>query len=116
MFYASNMSAEEEFRITGTLNPGAIETLLDRETLLRNLDGIDVKIEEGMAQFPSEDFLQGTINRLHQLAKKLRGENRLKVLAIIECLDDLAQCTFNAADYGRSELKDALKMYKDAVP
>lgn len=28
-------------------------------------------------------------------------------MAIAECLEDIAQCTFNAADYGRSELQDA---------
>ena len=116
MYVASNMTLAEEFRMNGALSADSIESLIEREALLDGLNGIEVKIKEGMTQFPAEDFLQGPIKRLHQLAKKLRGDNRSEVLAIIESLDDIAQCTFNSADYGRSELKDALKIYEDATP
>ena len=54
------------------------------------------------------------VDKLHALAKNLRGQNRETLIGIIESLDDIAQCTFNAADYGRDELKKALEVFKSS--
>lgn len=104
----ANLTAEEEFRLTGTLSPAKIEELLDTSAEVGYIKGIDAHIEEAMGQFPAEDFLSDTISRLHEFARRLRGQNRSDLLGIIESIDDLAQLTFNAADYGRDELKKAL--------
>ena len=72
------------------------------------MDGAKVYINEAMGQFPAEDFLAGPIERLHEMAKRLRGDNRATLLEIIKQLDDIAQCTISADDYGRSELHKAI--------
>lgn len=69
-----------------------------------------VKVEEARGQFPAEDFTSSISDRLHNIAKRLRGDNKSDLLNVIEALDDLAQCTFYATEYGRSELHDALKI------
>lgn len=71
-------------------------------------NGAVIYIKEAHGGFPSEDFLSGAISKLHDLAKNLRGENKKTLLGIIESLDDIAQCTFNSADYSRGELKKAI--------
>jgi molecular chaperone DnaK (HSP70) len=111
----SSMTAQEEFRMTGTLSPNRIESLLSVEGRLEALDGLSNHIEEAMSQYPAEDFLSDIESRLHEFAKKLRGQNKEALLGIIESLSDLAQTTFYAADYGRSELKEALKAFKEGV-
>lgn len=97
----SSLSAREEFALSGTLSNETIESLLDIAD-----DRSEVPtIGDVCAGFPDEDFLAGIIERLHAFSKRLRGENRADLLGIIESLDDVAQCTFNSADYGRSELR-----------
>ena len=71
--------------------------------------GVNGCIDEAMAQYPAEDFLSAHIDRLHVLSKHLRGNNREELIAIIGAAEDLAQCTFYAAEYGRSELNKAVK-------
>jgi len=110
--YISNLTPKERYRLTGTLDAEQIEELLGVEDKLESISGVDAHVKEAMTQYPEEDFLSGPIARLHELAKSVRGENRQKLLSIIEQLDDIAQCTFNAADYGRSELKEALKAFQ----
>lgn len=105
----SNMTAREHLRLCGAVPVEKIEDLLEKEEALEEMEGIDAHISEAMAQYPAEDFLQGPINRMHELAKRLRGDNRAELLGIIEQLDDIAQCTFNSADYGRSELNAVIK-------
>ena len=88
--------------------------MLDKEERLEALGGVEARIDEAICQFPAEDFLEGIKNRLHELSKRVRGENREEVIGIIEALDDIAQCTFNAADYGRHELRQARKALEKA--
>lgn len=116
MYINHNMTAREALRIHGTVPLDKLEDLLDREDALKEVQEIDANLKEAMAQYPAEDFLQTPINRLHELAKRLRNENRQEVLAIIGQLDDIAQCTFYAADYGRDELRKALKTVEDTIP
>lgn len=105
-----NLTPEEEYRLTGQVTGENLEELLDVYQDNRDMDGVDDKIEEAMAQFPAEDFLSDAISELHEIAKRLRGQNKEDLLGVIESLDDIAQCTFNASDYGRDELRKALNM------
>lgn len=111
----SNITAKEEFRLTGTVSGDRLDELLDRSEALDKLEGLDAHIEEAKCQYPAEDFLSGITDRLHELAKRLRGDNRQEVLGIIEALDDIGQTTFYASDYGRSELGKALEIVKAAL-
>lgn len=112
--YISNMSAREYLQYTGSVPIEKVEQLLDKEDLLNDVINIGDSISEAIGQYPSEDFLQDVISRLHDLSKHMRGYNRATLLGIIESLDDIAQCTFDATDYGRSVLKDAIRVVQKA--
>ena len=113
----SNMTVVEEFNLNGTLSQETIEQNIDLlesiHQLQDSVDDVDSKIHDAKCQFPEEDFLNEIINRIGTLAKKLRGDNKDEAMAIAECLEDIAQCTFNAADYGRSELQDAQNIIEE---
>ena len=111
----SSLSPQETYRMHGKVSRAQLEELLDAQEKAADLDDVKVKVEEGMTQFPAEDFLEGIKNRMFELSKKLRGANKEELQGIIEQLDDIAQCTFNASDYGRSELRDAIKMIEEAM-
>lgn len=111
----SNLSAREHFNLNGTVPREMLESLLDKEDLLKNLDGLDAHISEAKGCFPAEDFLEPIKTSLIELQKRLRGSNRDELGAIIESLDDLAQLTFNESDYGRDELRKALTAIEEAT-
>ena len=100
----SNLSNEEHYRMFGTLPADRIEALLDASDKLESLDGIEAHVSEARCQFPAEDFLVPVQDRLHDLAKRLRGDNRQEVLSIIEQLDDINQCQVYATGYAVEEL------------
>jgi hypothetical protein len=104
----SNMTAAEQLRYTGSVDRETLEALVETERYAEAIRDIDANIEEAMCQYPAEDFLQEVLTSLHELMKSVRGSNRDAVQGIIESLDDIAQTTFNAADYGRGELRAAL--------
>lgn len=104
-----NLTNQEYFRLHGTLPSDRIEELLHDPNAEIDLAGAVAKIEEGMGQFPEEDFGHDIIGRLQALAKCVRGANREELLSIIGAAEDLFQCQFYASDYGRSELIDAIK-------
>lgn len=108
----SNLSNNEYYRLYGTLSPDRIEALLDKSDQLESLDGIEAHIQEACCQFPAEDFLVPVQDRLRDLAKKLRGDNRQEVLGIIEQLDDINQCQVYATGYAVEELGKVEKALK----
>lgn len=112
----SNLSAQETYRMYGRITKEQMENLLDQSAAYEGIDGIDAHISEAMCQYPAEDFLEGIKTRLNALQKNLRGANREELGGIIEALDDLAQTTFYAADYGRSELNKAEQALLEAKP
>lgn len=92
----------------GKLNDERIEALLETEELIdSNISGVIIDIQEAACHFPAEDFLSEQIESLQELAKKLQGDNKEKLLHIIQCLDDVARCTFNASAFGREHLSKA---------
>lgn len=109
MYIPSSMTNSEAFTMHGTLPADRIEGLLEMEALIgdASIPGAITDIQEAACQFPAEDFLSEQLDALHDLAKKLRGDNRERLLHIIECLDDVAQCIFNASEFGREHLSKA---------
>lgn len=106
-------TAEEFYRLNGYLSRDYAEPLLDASDKLQHVTGIAAYIQEGMSQFPAEDFLADIKDRLHTLAKRMyKGDNKTELLAIIEAMDDQLQCQFYATEYGTSELHKALKVIK----
>lgn len=114
MLYGSNMTIEEHLRYNGEIPKDKLDELFDSQAKLQGLSGVDAHMSEAMAQYPAEDFLSDAISRLQTLAKNLRGGNKDTLNGIIESLEDVAQCTFNAADYGRDELRKALAFFKES--
>ena len=108
MYINSNMTNIEAFKLYGTLPADRIESILEAETQLSELQGIEGNLIDANS-FPAEDFLAEVISDLQTLKRGMRGNNRENLDAIIEKLEDIAQCTFNASEHGRSELQAALK-------
>ena len=110
-FYS--LTPAEQYRINGTLSAETIESLLDNAEAVTNAEGVSAHVQEAMGCYPGEDFLASFIEDLHNLSKRLRGDNRVEALRLIESAEDLQQCVFNEGDYGRSELREALKTLED---
>lgn len=109
-----NLTPREQFRINGQLSPETTEELLDNAEALLKAEGVSSQVQEALGCYPGEDFLAGLIDSLQTLAKRLRGDNREALLGLVEQAEDLQQCVFNEGDYGRSELREALKTLADA--
>ena len=111
----SNMSAREEMLLTGQVSKERLEALIEKSEALEAMDGIEAHIEEARGQYPAEDFLEKHKDQLMQLRNKLRGSNRETMDAILESLDDLAQMTFYSSEYGRSELNEAMTLFRASI-
>lgn len=104
----SNLTPSETYQMYGSLTRGQIEDLLESSSYVDSVSDAAGYVDEGMSQFPAEDFLEDLKSRMVALSKNLRGANKEELLAIIGSLDDIAQNTFNSSEYGREELKKAL--------
>lgn len=97
---ASNLTNSEYYKLNGTLSAERIESLLDIETI--NVKDVVSRascyISEAIQPFSAEDFLSDVIKDVNRLIKDLRGNNRVELQRILENLDDVAQCTFNAVE------------------
>lgn len=104
----SSLTIKEHFNLHGSLPTATIEQLVDdladRGPVNEAAEAATVYMGEASGQFPAEDFLSAVTGKLQDLAKRLRGNNKAELLGIIESMDDIAQTTFNAADYGREQL------------
>lgn len=110
-----NYTPAEYLKLHGTLPVCVIEEILDKQDQIQDLDGIEAHIQEGMTALTAEDMLAEQVSRLNALAKRLRGDNKQELNAIIESVEDFLQCQFNQADYGRDELKKAIAAIKKAT-
>lgn len=107
----SNMTADEEFRLNGTLCAPTIESLLDAAFERDQLDlkGARACIEEARGCFPAEDALVTQIQEIKRIANRLRGTNKLQLLDAVEQLEQIQTEIFQSSEYGSSELGKALK-------
>jgi hypothetical protein len=108
----SNVGYREHLNLHGTLPLSEIEALVDRvEDIDSNdLSGIEIHINEAKAQFPDEDFLAEPIERLGELAKRLRGVNRETVESIVAELEVISAAQAAATEFAISEFKAAIKL------
>ena len=107
MELAHNASPSEHLRVNGALPIDLQERLAAMYESANNLKGAAIHIQEGHCGFVAEDEFIEIQERLGELCKRLRGENRETLKGIIEALDDKALCLFYAADAARSELRKA---------
>lgn len=75
------------------------------------LDASDVAtaVDEAIAQYPAEGFLDTIIDRINELAKKMRGDNADELKLISEALFELADETTRATEYGAEQLNNLIK-------
>lgn len=109
-----NLTPREQFRMNGQLNAETTEELLDNAEALLEVEGVSAQVQEAVGCFPKEDCLTDLLDSLNILSKRLRGDNRTALLGLIEQAEELQQSLFNEGDYGRSELREALKTLEEA--
>lgn len=114
MIEAHNLTHAEYFHLNGALSKQRTEEIL---STLHDAQALDVReyasyAQEAQGGFPAEDFLADVLSDLHNLTKFVRGDNKKELLRIISNLDDIAQCQFNAADYGRERLHKIIATIK----
>jgi hypothetical protein len=104
----NHLTLEEEFRITGTLTAKRFEKLLDENALAQDVIDVDANIQEAMACFPAEDFMNPVRNKVHQMMARAKGSNKEALCELLEIVNDLSAEVFNSSDYGRQELRFAM--------
>jgi len=109
-----NLTAEEEYRLTGTVTGRRAEELLDASDKVKAYDGIQAYIQEAKGCFVKEDFLGGVTTDLTDLATSLRGDNRIKLLSLIEEIERYVTDAIRDGEYGASELQLALNSINSA--
>lgn len=108
MIDSYNMSNEEFYRVNGTLTPARIDAMFSKVDEAEAWEDLTPCIQEAKSCFIDEDFLQSTVLRLQEFAKRLRGDNRQDLLKIVEDMEhDIGQA-IASAEYGASELDKCL--------
>ena len=90
-----------------------LERLADELAERPEVDTIEARVSEAIAQYPEEDFLEKLADRVFELGEKLRGDNKAEAHAIAKELSELGQQVANAAAYGREELDQILNPKKE---
>jgi hypothetical protein len=109
----SGTTSEEEFRLTGTVSPSGIETLLDSEDKFAAVANVYNNIVynnicEALRQFPDDDFLTDIIERVRELATCVRGKNREEAESIAADLGEIHKSVKKDFAAGRRELKESV--------
>ena len=89
------------------------ERLADELAERPEVDTIEARVSEAIAQYPEEDFLEKLADRVFELGEKLRGDNKAEAHAIAKELSELGQTIANAAAYGAEELDQILNPKKE---
>jgi hypothetical protein len=106
-----SLTIEEHYKLHGNITPEQTESLLECQNVLANMTYVnDVDIRAG---FPDEDFLESVFGMLRTLEKRLRGDNKLALGAIIEELDSIALQTARSVEYGLEEWKKCKRANND---
>jgi hypothetical protein len=109
-FENANMTLQELERAAFQMgHPAAyyIGVAADAELANDGASNAQTHMQEAASQYPTEDFLCNPIEELQTLAKRMRGENKTALLAIIETLDAIQLDTGRSSEYGRDELRKA---------
>ena len=123
----SLLASMDDGHLLASLNcePEILRTAVERELMARcerladeladrpEVDTIEARVSEAIAQYPEEDFLEKLADRVFELGEKLRGDNKAEAHAIAKELTELGQTVANAAAYGREELDQILNPKKE---
>ena len=92
------------------------ERLADELAERPEVDAIEARVSEAIAQYPEEDFLEKLADRVFELGEKLKGDNKAEAHAIAKELTELGQQVANDAAYGLEELDQILNPKKEPAP
>ncbi len=108
-----NFSYAEQERIafiTGRNHP-LFAQLVDAELQVDSIEDALTHIQDAMASYPAEDFLQEVINDLLALAKG--RVTKAEVLTIAERLEELQTTVYQSSEHGIYELVQAERELND---
>jgi len=101
------LSDEEYFRVHGTLNVARIEGLLRMEACVEGSEAVRLMINDAIASFPDDDFLDPVITKLRALWNKIPAQHRGELTRITAQLKEAQTATRQSAEYGVERLESA---------
>lgn len=101
------LTDEEYFRVHGTLNTARIEGLLRMAVCVEGSEAVCPMIQDAIASFPDEDFLEPVISKLKVLWNKIPHQHRGELTRITAELEEVQTATLQSAEYGREQLESA---------
>lgn len=101
------LSDEEYFRVHGTLNVARIGGLLRMAVCVEGSEAVCPMIQDAIASFPDEDFLEPVITKLKVLWNKIPHQHRGELIRITTELEELRTASQQFAEYGREQLESA---------
>lgn len=109
----ANLTPREYFRIHDKLETAHIECLLDAMDDADEAPDGRAYIQEAKANLPEEDLLSAVLDKLNDLAKHVRGDNKVSAEALIESLTQIQSELNNAAEEAKDNLNKAEKELDD---
>lgn len=110
MELGSNFTPREILNIRGQLPIDIQEDLIEQAEDFANMANIAPGIQEARGSFPCEDFAEDLIDGMRTLAKRMRGDTKAEMLALIEHAEQLQTELAGQAEYGMNELDEVLKV------
>ena len=105
------LTDEEYFKVHGTLNTARIEGLLRMAVRMavcvEGSEAVCPMIQDAIASFPDEDFLEPVITKLKVLWNKIPRQHRGELTRITAELEEVQTATLQSAEYGWEQLKSA---------
>lgn len=108
----ASLTNEEYYALTGTLTPARIEELLKSEELAEGREGILNYLDEAKASYPTEDFLEATMNNLIAIIKVTKGVKKGDLQVLLEQIQDIVMCVFNDSCFGREQIEKVRHMVR----
>ena len=114
----TNLTPQEQFRFNGCLTIETQEMLIDAADRLDAIEGIDAHLSEAKASYPYEDFMVDILASLRSFSKSIDSKTpinaiREAIVCLIEDVETLQDEVNQSSDYGRDELRQALKALED---
>lgn len=110
MLNLSNLTSNELERYAYLAGNTQLAELSEYQSQVEDFCSIEPHLSEAQGCFVGEDWADEPLQDLHALAKRLRGDNRAELDRIIESIEEVRREAVQNAEYGRDELRKALKL------
>ena len=107
-----NLTAEEHFKLHGTVTKEHLEKLFNDAIIVENLDTIAGQILSAEEELVESDFLALEISRLYSLADHLFDKHHAEVMSIISAIEQQVALQVQASDRAKYELNKAFHALK----